>query len=118
MPANPTPHHVPIPLSGWDASALYSSAEEPTKLVVLVHGFISQSAKTWPKLDAYLLAAPAYSRTDMLFWDYNSRTRDIPGEALRLRSRHRRRLAARPHLRATGARPTAWSQRVRISAEV
>lgn len=81
MAFDPAPHHDgPIPLEGWDTSVLYSSKETPKTLIVLVHGFWSQSAKTWPKLNSHLLVSPSYKNADILFWDYDSRTGDIPLE--------------------------------------
>lgn len=81
MTASMTPHHHgPIELDGWDSSCLYAAQQEPDCLIVLVHGFWSKSDATWPKLDERLFKSPEYERCDILFWDYDSRTGQIPTE--------------------------------------
>jgi len=64
---------------------MYLAHEQPTRLVVFVHGFLGKAVKTWERFQMGDRTRPWWRRSDMLFVGYNSRAISIKGMADRLR---------------------------------
>lgn len=84
--ANLLAHHWgPFKPGGdWGSTRVFVSQENPTALIVLVHGFLSKSKKTWPATDLMMLDDAAFRWADIVVWDYNSFSGNIPAEVVNL----------------------------------
>lgn len=78
-------HYGPFkPRKGWSSSRIYLSDHAPRSLIFLVHGFKSKSKQTWPFTDAQILDDVVFGWSDIVVWDYNSFTGNIPKEVANL----------------------------------
>lgn len=80
-------HHIgPLqPGGSWGTSRFYLARAPARALVVLVHGFKTQSDGTWPLTDMMLFADERFDEADVILYDYDSTTDNIPTEVRNLR---------------------------------
>ena len=79
-------HWGPLqPGKGWGSTRFYIAHRPARTLIVLVHGFLSKSDKTWPDTDFLMIRDDIFDEADIVLWDYNSTTGNIPSEVNNLR---------------------------------
>jgi pimeloyl-ACP methyl ester carboxylesterase len=77
--------HSPCRLSAPNGWVIYLAHQQPTRLVVFVHGFRGGAVRTWSEFDESGPTGTWWSESDLLFVSYDSVRDNITGVSARLR---------------------------------